>query len=195
MKIILASRSKARQDIIKQYIPDIECIEPQVQELTYDNNLKKYIVNNAKLKSVNIAKQKPDCLVLAYDTVVFCDGKILGKPRDLNMAKEMLIFQRGKIEYVCTGMYFICVEKNIEIKDISVTQVYFKYINDKIIDEILQDANILHCAGAYNYKLNGDLYVDVFVGEKENLIGVPLRKTLFYLNQLGYTDAIALLKC
>ncbi len=185
MKIILASKSKARHEIIKQYIPNIEIAEPQVQEPNYNGKLEEYIVNNAKTKALNIAQQKQDCLVLAYDTVVYCEGKILGKPLNLTDARDMLMFQRGKIEFVCTGMYFICLNKNIEIKDVSVTQVYFKYINDKIIEEILQDPNILNCAGAYNYRLNGDSYIDVFEGEKENLIGLPIRKTIIHLQKLG----------
>lgn len=195
MKIILASKSKARQNIIKQHIPDIEISEPQIQELNYNGKLEEHTVNNAKIKALNIAQQKQDCLVLAYDTVVYCEGKILGKPIDINSAKEMLTFQRGKIEYVCTGMYFTCINKNIAIKDISITQVYFKHINDKIIEEILQDPNILNCAGAYNYRLNGDLYIDVFEGEKENLIGLPIRKTLYHLNTLGYKFEIETSQC
>lgn len=190
MKIILATKSKARHNLLKQYIPDIEIIEPDVEEAPYEGNLNKYIINNARIKAEKVAQEKPDCLVLAYDTVVYCDERILGKPKNLEEAKAMLMFQRGKIEYVCTGLCFLCKNKNIAIEDISITEVYFKYISDKTIEEILQDPNILNCAGAYNYKLNGDLYADVFVGEKENLVGLPVRKTLFYLNKLGYNFKI-----
>ncbi len=192
MRIILASKSEMRKKILQSYLPELEVIPHFAQEENFNTDIKKYVINNARIKAMEVAKSHPDCLVLGYDTAVYCEGKVYNKPKDIEEARKMLRAQRGKIEYICTGMCFVNIQKGIEIKDISITKVYFKYISDSAVEEILKDERILNCAGAYNYKLEGDLYIDIYEGEKENVVGLPLRKTLTYLQKIKVLKNVAI---
>ncbi|MFN7182122.1 MAG: Maf family protein [Planctomycetota bacterium] len=189
MRVILASQSKVREQFLRKYIKNLEIVVPRgVEEIKFSGDIRLYVITNAKLKSMSVAKSYPDCLVLGYDTTVWCDGKVYEKPADIEEAKQMLREQRGKIEYICTGMYFIHLTKRINIEDIAVTRVYFKYLSDWDIEQILAEKEILDCGGAYNYKLEGDRYVEIYEGEKDNVVGVPLKKTLKHLRKMGYVE-------
>jgi septum formation protein len=186
MEIILGSKSKARYEILKKYVSNIQVVEPTCKELENDKDIVKLVIANAKLKATEVAQNYPDKLVLSYDTVIYCMGKILGKPKDLEEAKAMLYYQKGKIEYIYTGMCFIHKKNNIEITDYDYSKVYFKDVSSSHIEQLLKKEGILNCAGAYKYDLEGDLYIDLYEGEKENVAGLPLKKTLSYLKYLKF---------
>ena len=95
MKLILASNSKDRKKILDNLHIDYEVIPSNIEENSSCKNVYDYVMDLSKQKASNVYK-RTNGLVIACDTVIFCDNKILEKPKDLNEAFEMLKNLSGK---------------------------------------------------------------------------------------------------
>lgn len=172
---ILASGSPRRKQLLKKIIPDFKVISSDAEELkSHSGGPLTLVQENAKKKAIPVAANNPSCWVLGADTLVFYQKEILGKPKDLDEAVEMLTFLSGKTHEVATGVSLQCNELNI-VKTFSETSsVTFKPISKQEIRLYFKEVNPLDKAGAYAIQTNADMIIDRFVGSYSNVVGLPL---------------------
>ena len=183
---ILASGSPRRKQLLKKIIPDFKVISSDVEELkSHSGGPLTLVQENAKKKAIPVAANNPSCWVLGADTLVFYQKEILGKPKDLDEAVEMLSFLSGKTHEVATGVSLQCNEINI-VKTFSETSsVTFKPISKQEIRLYFKEVNPLDKAGAYAIQTNADMIIDRFVGSYSNVVGLPLESLGKVLKELS----------
>ncbi len=173
-KLILASNSPRRREIIKKLNTEYEII-PSSYEEVLENHVFEYkkIENLAYNKANSVAKDiKEETLVIGADTVVVLDNIILGKPKDKNEAFEMLKKLSGKEHFVVTS---ICVIETPQMrKKIQSTTSYveFENLTDNMINEYIEKFNPLDKAGAYGIQELPQGFVKHIGGSFENIVGL-----------------------
>lgn len=182
MKIVLASVSPRRSELLREAGLNFEVVASPAEEI-HDASipLAELCEKNAELKAGAVAKLHPEAVVIGADTLVWIDGEPLGKPRSMEEARAMLRKLSGRAHTVCTG---VCVvfpggEANC-FHDL--TQVRFRTLDDKVIDDYFSKANPLDKAGAYGIQESGELIVEGIDGNFDNVMGLPVAKVLAALS-------------
>ena len=127
-----------------------------------------------------------DTLVLGADTVVACDGKILGKPADTEAAAAMLTMLQGRGHEVYTGVT-ILYEENGERKTLTFhekTTVHFYPMTDAQIREYVATGDPMDKAGAYGIQGLCARYISGIVGDYNNVVGLPVGRVYQELHGL-----------
>lgn len=142
-------------------------------------------VSIARKKAHKIfSEKKPDCIVLAADTIVVCDGEILGKPMDADDAFRMIKKLSGKTHQVITG---VCVlEKEKEHSFFDVTKVTFHHLTDQEISFYITKYKPYDKAGAYAIQeWIGVVGIQSIEGDFYNVMGLPVSRVVSLLKTLG----------
>ena len=183
--LILASCSPRRKELLSQIISGFEVVPSDAEELkVHEDGPVKLVETNAKLKADSVASQNKGHWVLGADTLVFYNDKILGKPRDIDEAVEMLLFLSGKSHKVATGVSLQCMELEFEKTFSETTRVQFKQIDKSSILDYFSHVDPLDKAGAYAIQTFSDLIIEGFEGSYSNVVGLPLEKLEKALSQL-----------
>jgi nucleoside triphosphate pyrophosphatase len=175
--LILASASPRRAELLRQLGLDFQIVPSDATEL-FDDNLSplELCQLNAHRKARSVAKKIPDALVLGADTLVFLDHKMFGKPENLAEAKKMLLELQGRSHQVVTGVSLIHLRGHRERLFAVSTDVTFRPLTAKQIEEYLAKINPLDKAGAYAIQENGELIVSEISGSFSNVVGLPLEE-------------------
>lgn len=184
-KIILASNSPRRSEILNQYV-DFSIKSENVIE-TYDETFKPHVnsMSIAFEKAVAVANKNTSCIVIGADTLVFMD-KPMEKPKDREDAKQMLKALSNKTHKVITGCVIICVDENYKNTFYVSTDVKFKNLTDEMIENYLNTDEYIDKAGAYGIQGYGNLLVESIDGDFYNVVGFPISKISdVFLNDLG----------
>ena len=172
-KIILASKSPRRQELLKTITEDFICIPSDAEEIVPDNiDTEEVSTYLATLKAKDIYSSNKDGIVIGCDTVVINDNKILGKPKDIEDAYNMIKSLSGKTHKVITGCCIIYNEKEITFK--SITEVEFYQLSDDEINSYINTDEPYDKAGAYGIQGRGSLFVKSIKGDYFNVVGLPV---------------------
>ena len=172
-KIILASKSPRRQELLKTITEDFICIPSEAEEIIPDNiETEEVSTYLATLKATDIYSSNKDSIVIGCDTVVINDNKILGKPIDLEDAFNMIKSLSGKTHKVITGCCIIYNEKEYTFK--SVTEVEFYQLTDEEINQYISTDEPYDKAGAYGIQGRASLFVKSIKGDYFNVVGLPI---------------------
>jgi septum formation protein len=175
MKLILASASPRRADLLRQVaIPFIVEI-PLVNESAVDIEFpEKLVMKLAEEKALSVFKRVRSGIILAADTVVVHKGVILGKPSGREEAKEMLQRLSGDRHDVYTGLALLNTASEIMEKGVEKTTVWLKKINSEDLEWYLNSGEALDKAGAYGIQGRAALFVKRIEGCYSNVVGLPL---------------------
>lgn len=175
-KIILASKSPRRKELLSKLITDFECIEADIDELSQEESDTPWLLamQNAKSKAEYVFLKHPDCTVIGADTIVACGRRILGKPKDKDDAKRMLGLLSGTVHEVYTGIYIKSGEK--DYKTFEKTSVTFGKLDEAEIEDYILTGEPMDKAGAYGIQGKGALFVSGISGDFYNVVGLPLFK-------------------
>lgn len=175
MKVILASASPRRQELLKNIFNNFEIIPADVDEGLNEAIIPEHAAEYLADKKANfISKKYPDALVIGSDTTVVTDGLILGKPKDKKDAENMLKMLSGKAHKVITGVSIYLGEKNISFSEI--TEVVFFKLTDMEINEYLKTDEWKDKAGAYGIQGKAGLFVEKINGDYNNVVGLPIAR-------------------
>lgn len=174
MKIILASASPRRREILKKAGLQFSVKTADVDETLPDGitpaNAVRYL---CKIKNEAI-KADENTVVITADTVVACEGKILGKPETKKQAHEMLSLLSGREHSVYTG---VCIRKGKKKKIFTDrTRVYFYSLSKKEIDAYIKTGEPMDKAGAYGIQGGAGVFVRKINGDYYNVVGLPLAR-------------------
>ncbi len=181
MNVILASQSPRRKELLGLLnipftirVADID----ETMDPALDPALE--VVRVSRLKAQAIEKDPTD-IVIAADTIVVCNGRVLGKPADAADAKAMLQMLSGKAHQVITGL---CVAQGDRyVTHAEVTDVYFRTLTETEIDDYIQTKDPLDKAGSYGIQSGGAIFVEKIVGDYYNVVGLPVCRLYQILQQ------------
>ena len=181
MKLILASASPRRREILKNAGYSFRVVTSDADEALPDGiTPAKAVKLLAKIKNEAI-KSKPDETVVSADTIVVCEGKILGKPKNEKDAFKMLKTLSGRKHSVYTG---VCIRKGGKIKTFyEKTAVYFYELSDSEIREYIATGEPMDKAGAYGIQCKGATLVRKIDGDYFNVVGLPIARLVRELKE------------
>jgi len=194
MRIILASKSGVRKEILKKNKIDCD-IEPsnvdedEVKAAMLNENATPTLIskNLAELKANKVSNKNPDRIVLGADSVIDFQGELISKPKSRQEALEILIKLNGKKHQLISS---VCISRNgamiwnytdassLTMKELNLDQIrsYLKKVDDKK----------LYAYGVYQIESGGkDLFLKID-GEEDSIMGLPIKKIKEYLNNLKW---------
>jgi septum formation protein len=175
-KIILASKSPRRQELLRLMDVDFRIVLKDVDE-SYPDNLtpEEIAVYIAEKKAKAFDESVGDEIVLTADTIVSVDGPILGKPESKDHAVEMLHMLSGKVHKVITGVCILYKHRYNLFHDVS--EVFFRKLTADEITFYVEKYEPLDKAGAYGIQewigLTG---IERINGSYTNVVGLPTEK-------------------
>ena len=173
MKLILASASPRRRELISLISQDVICVPSGVEEtVPLGLDVCEIPLHLAFLKAESVAEAHPDDLVIGCDTGVILEGEILGKPKDKDDARRMMKALSGKTHKVVTGcaMFY----KGREAGFSNVTEVEFFELSPDEIEEYINTSEPYDKAGGYGIQGRAGLFVKGIKGDYFNVVGLPV---------------------
>ena len=181
-KLILASASPRRKELIKTLFVDHEIIVSGAEEDSDISHVPSRVMENARLKAYEVFNQVSKTIekpfVIGADTVVVNDHKVLEKPRDINQAREMLLQLSGRSHSVYTGVCFTYLNRG-EVEHQGFyedTQVTFDDISSDMLEAYLATNESLDKAGAYGIQGAALGFVKKIEGCYANVVGLPVNR-------------------
>lgn len=182
--IILASQSPRRKQLLEQaeitFVVQVADIDETPPTNLPCSQVPEYL---AKKKAAVIAAQHTDAIIIAADTVVILNEKILGKPTDANDAVAILTQLSGNVHYVVSG---VCIKTpQQEISFSSTTEVHFKALSQQQIQHYVNQYKPYDKAGAYAIQeWIGMVGIEKIVGDYYNVVGLPINQVVATLAAL-----------
>lgn len=177
VKLVLASSSPRRRELMKLVAPEFIVFPPDIDESRIDeSDPVRFAVEAAVLKARAAAERYPDAAVIGADTVVALGRRILGKPGDREQARRMLSLLSGNRHRVITGLAFFRGRDERLLADWELTYVTFNRLTPAIIESYLDRGDFYDKAGAYAVQDVGETFVKRVKGEYENVVGFPVGK-------------------
>jgi septum formation protein len=184
-KIILASKSKQRKKLLEIIGLDFEIEKSDyIEDMTEKLPARKLAQKLALGKATDVAQKHKNAIIIGADTFVILGKEFLGKPRAPQKAKEMLKKISGKKHKLITGIAIIDTQKNKTFTDYEITEVWFKKMSNKEIEEYIKTGEPLDKAGGYAIQKLGCLFIKKINGGYTNVIGLPINKIYEYLLKL-----------
>lgn len=174
-RLILASQSPRRRELIGNILSDFSVIVSHVQERLPEGIRPEEVpVYLAQIKAQAVAAEHPDDVVIGADTVVILDAEVLGKPRDKDDAVRMLRALSGKTHTVITGCAILQGGNATTFSEL--TRVEFYPLSDREILEYIATGEPFDKAGAYGIQGKGSVLVKRIEGDFFNVMGLPVAR-------------------
>jgi len=175
--LVLASASPRRKELLRKLHLDFRVVSSDATEL-HDEQLTagELARVNSYRKARAVAGTFPDALVLGADTLVYLNGRLFGKPADLLEAHRMLEQLQGQTHQVYTGVCLIQSCANRHRVFAESTDVRFKRLTPRQIDQYLSAIEPLDKAGAYAIQEGGPSVIEEISGSYSNVMGLPLER-------------------
>lgn len=136
-------------------------------------------------KASSVAKKYKNAVVIAADTIGVLEGKILGKPRTADEAREMLVAMSGKAHSVITGFTILDADNGRTVSRSVETKVQFRKLTVEEIDAYVRSGEPLDKAGAYAIQALGAVLIERMEGDYFNVVGLPLSALAESLKEFG----------
>ena len=185
-KLILASRSPRRSELLRSLGLEFEVSPSKVEEVTDpEQSPEQNATNIARDKARWVARQNPGSYVLGADTMVVLDREIIGQPTDEEDACRILSKLAGKQHRVITGVVLITPEAQ-EYETAVVSTVTLKLVSENEIRSYVATGEPLDKAGAYAIQGKGSFLVESWEGSYSNIVGLPLEALTDLFQQAGF---------
>ena len=187
-RLVLASRSPRRKDLLKDagYEFLVLPAESDQEEGPRDGESAAELVERlAEQKALAVAAHLEKAVVVGCDTVVECEGSILGKPPNVTAAKRMLLQLRGREHRVYSGLCLVEMPGAGKWQGVAETSLVMDSINDEQLARYLQSGGWAGKAGAFGYQ-DGLEWLRIVKGSASNVVGLPLELFSSLLTDAGY---------
>jgi len=184
-KIILASKSKQRKKLLEIIGLDFEIEKSNyIEDMTEKLPAYKLAQKLALGKAQDVAKKYKDAIIIGADTFMILGKELIGKPHTMQEAKKTLKKISGKKHKFITGIAIIDTKKNKVFTDYEITEIWFKKLNDREIENYIKTNEPLDKSGGYTIQGIGAIFVKKINGNYDNAIGLPVGKIYEYLLKL-----------
>ena len=183
MNVILASQSPRRRELLGLFHIPFTVRVADVDETLipgaapYDE-----VARLSRMKALAVERAADD-VVIAADTIVVCDGHILGKPKDADEAKAMLRLLSGRDHQVMSGMTVLRGDAAAVVTE--VTDLHFRELTDKEINDYVASGEPMDKAGAYGIQGGAALFCQKLSGDYYNVVGLPVCRLAQILRQVA----------
>ena len=185
-RLVLASSSPRRRDLLNQVGLQFEIIPSKVEEKTGNGESPiKYVLRLAKEKALDVASNSKDSWIIAADTIVLIDGEILGKPAGEKEACEMLLKLSGREHKVITGFCIFDTDTGESFREHVETTVAIKKLAEEEIRGYIKTGEPFDKAGSYAIQGDGSFMVKEIKGSYTNVVGLPISELIEALDRLG----------
>lgn len=191
-RIILASGSPRRKELLEQINLSYEVIVSDVDETTEEKNPEEFVMSLSKRKALDVFeslcrkyKSEDSLIVIGADTVVAHNDRILGKPLDYEDAFSMIKAYSGQSHHVYTGVTLAGLKNGQKFIDSFVedTKVFVRTMTDEEIHQYLKLDESMDKAGAYGIQGAFAAYISKIEGDYFNVVGLPLCSLQLKLKQ------------
>ena len=183
MQLILASQSPRRKELLGLFHIPFTVRVADIDE-TMDSAKDPYdeVARVSRLKALAVPRNAED-VVIAADTIVVCQGKVLGKPHTQAEAQQMLSLLSGRDHQVMTGMTVIAGGQAQSVTE--VTDIHFRPLFQKEITAYIASGEPMDKAGAYGIQGGAALFCEKMVGDYYNVVGLPVCRLWQMLQELA----------
>lgn len=183
--IILASASPRRKELLLKYNIDPIIVKSNIGERVLKEETPEQVAMSLAFEKANDVKEgfSNGEIVLGADTIVACEGKILGKPRDEEEGIRMIELLNNKEHEVITGICLMKAGTNLKVIDYERTIVKFRELSSKKIKSYIDTGEFIDKAGGYGIQGFGSLLVEYIHGCYFNVVGLPIGKLDFLLEK------------
>lgn len=186
MHILLASTSPRRQELLKLLGLEFRIVPPTCEEtLSPHLSPSEQTRQLARNKAQSVANEHPEDLVLASDTVIEIEGKLLGKPENMQEAETMLRHLRGRCHQVHTGVAIIQQATHVSIDFVETAKVWIHPFDETTLQSYLATEESLGKAGAYSIQGEGAQLIEKIEGDYPTIVGLSLWHTAKVLEEQG----------
>lgn len=183
-RFILASASPRRRELLAAAGFDFEILSPDVREMESASlTLRELTLTNAFRKGRAVSRANAGRVIVAADTLVALDGEVIGKPENLEHAREILRRLSRRTHGVCSGV-FVGDGKRERIFHV-ISHVRFRELTDAAISDYFSKINPLDKAGAYAAQGDGRDVIEHIDGSYTNVVGLPMEETVSVLREFG----------
>jgi len=179
--LYIGTKSKARISLLRGLGLEFNVISIDFKEVYSDdpiatvkiNSIGKYLSNAYRI----------DGILATFDTIVYKDGQVIGKPKDRNDAYKVLKLLSGDFHDVYTGLTI--GYRDEYIFDYEVTRVYFDELNEDLINWYLDSREYRYSAGAYSIQGLASIFIRRIEGCYYNVVGLPINKFIKMMKKFG----------
>jgi septum formation protein len=185
-RLILASGSPARRELLTCYGYTFEVRPAHIEEPTEagHGDPRSYVQTIAWMKAAAVAGAVNDGIVLAADTVGWCDGRPVLKPEDEEDARRILRMLGGRAHELWTGVCLWRQPDGLQLAWQEMSRVHMKAMSETELDDYIHTRQWVGCSGAYAIKEDGDPLLTV-EGSVTNVVGLPIESLAKYLPMLS----------
>lgn len=177
-RLILASQSPQRRKLLEGagYAFDVIAPHPSAESGIRRGETPNEMVSRlAKQKAADVASRIDEGIVLACDTIAECGGKILGKPRDAEHARQMLQLLSGRVHHVYSGVCLWERPSDRVSQQVAVTKLRMAKLDGDKLEHYLESEGWEGKAGAFGYQEGPD-WLKIITGSESNVIGLPMEQ-------------------
>lgn len=185
IKLILASKSPRRKEILEGFGFQVEIDVEEVEEVSLKKEIADKITEIALKKVEAVAERRPDEYVVGADTVVVVDEEIIGKPKDEEDVCMILKKLSGRSHKVITAYALINKKKNLVHTDYEITDIRFTELTEEDIAWYISTGEPMDKAGAYGIQGKGAAFIERMEGDFFSTMGFPLGKFVRDLKKIG----------
>ena len=183
LSILLASGSPRRRALLAELGWRFECAAPDVDESPFPGEAPEALCERLARTKAESPRDREDALILAADTIVVADGRILGKPADRVEGRKMLSLLQGREHEVLTGVALRWAGRTVSA--VERTAVRFRPLTDEEIAAYIATGEGTDKAGSYAIQGKGSLLVSAIEGDYFNVVGLPLCRLGMLMESVG----------
>lgn len=187
--IILASASPRREELLRLMGLDFHVVPSDFDESAVVRwPPEEHVLESSMGKTMDVAVDISEGIIIGADTIVVIDNAILGKPRNPDDARRMLGLLSGRSHFVYTGLCVCEMASGMAarcLRDCVRTEVRFGDLRHDVIDAYVATGEPLDKAGAYGIQERGSVLVEGIAGDYFNVVGLPVYRLSRMLAELG----------
>jgi len=172
--LILASGSLWRRRLLKKHGIPCKVLLSRFEEHIHHQNPRTLVVHNASGKAVSVARHFKNAIVIGVDTVGVLSGRILGKPKNRQVARRMLRALSGTTHRVISGLCVIDTRTGKKITTAVTTKITFRKILPDELEKYLDSGHWKGKAGSYAIQGRAKGFVAKIDGDITNVVGLPI---------------------
>jgi septum formation protein len=173
-QIILASVSPRRKELLTQMGIQFTVVPSNFNEVLNPDRPTMDVAQELGLgKALAVAEQYPDALVIGGDTIVTIGGKQLGKPKDINEARQWLQEHAGQDASVVSSVALVCKAQNLKLAQVDESVVHFKPYNQAASEAYLASGDWADKAGGWGIQSGAAPLVEYIEGRYDTILGLP----------------------